>query len=61
MTSIRSLADAGPHYELQSDTAACADRVAVLDDIRVAEEQVAHGEVVEHEDAKRRALARLRR
>ena len=37
------------------------ERAEVLDDIRVAEEQVARGEVVEHEEAKRQVLARLRR
>ena len=37
------------------------ERAEVLDDIRVAEEQVAGGEVIEHDEAKRQVLARLRR
>jgi len=37
------------------------ERAEVLDDIRVAEEQVARGEALEHDDAKRQVLARLRR
>jgi prevent-host-death family protein len=37
------------------------ERAEVLDDIRVAEEQFARGEVIEHEEAKRQALARLKR
>jgi antitoxin YefM len=38
-----------------------AERVEVLEDIRVAEEQVARGEGIAHEDVKRQALARFRR
>lgn len=38
-----------------------AERAEVLEDIRVAEEQFARGEGIEHEEAKRRVLARLRR
>jgi antitoxin YefM len=37
------------------------ERAEVLDDIRVAEEQVARGETVEHDEAKRQVLARLGR
>ena len=37
------------------------ERAEVLDDIRVAEEQVARGEGIEHDDAQRQVLARLRR
>ena len=37
------------------------ERAEVLDDIRVAEEQVARGEALEHDDAKRQVLARLGR
>ena len=37
------------------------ERAEVLEDIRVAEEQIARGEGVEHEDAKQQVLARLRR
>jgi prevent-host-death family protein len=37
------------------------ERAEVLDDIRVAEEQFARGEAVEHDEAKRQVLARLRR
>jgi hypothetical protein len=33
----------------------------ILEDIRVAEEQIARGEGVEHDEAKHRILARLRR
>ena len=36
--------------------AALAEYAKVLDDIRVAEEQVAHGEAVEHEDARQQVL-----
>lgn len=36
----------------------CAE---VLDDIRVAEEQVARGEVLEHDEAQRQVFARLDR
>lgn len=36
------------------------ERAKVLDDIRVAEEQIASGEGIEHDEAKRQALARLR-
>jgi hypothetical protein len=41
------------------DNAAFVEHVAVVDDIRVAEEQVARGEVIEHDDAKQQVLARL--
>ncbi len=37
------------------------ERAEVLEDIRLAEEQVARGEGVEHDEARRRVLARLRR
>jgi prevent-host-death family protein len=37
------------------------ERAEVLEDIRLAEEQVARGEGVEHDEAKRHVLARLRR
>lgn len=37
------------------------ERVEVLEDIRVAEEQIARGEGIEHEDARRQVLARLGR
>jgi antitoxin YefM len=37
------------------------ERVEVLDDIRVAEEQIARGEGIEHEKAKAEVLARLGR
>lgn len=37
------------------------ERAEVLEDIRLAEEQVARGEGVEHNEAKRQVLARLRR
>lgn len=37
------------------------ERAEVLEDIRVAEEQIARGEGIEHEDAKQQVLARLRR
>jgi hypothetical protein len=36
------------------------ERAKVLNDIRVAEEQIANGEGIEHDEAKRQALARLR-
>jgi hypothetical protein len=36
------------------------ERAKVLNDIRVAEEQIASGEGIEHEEAKRQARARLR-
>jgi predicted transcriptional regulator len=41
------------------DNAEFVEQAAVVDDIRVAEEQVAHGEFVEHDDAKQQVLARL--
>jgi prevent-host-death family protein len=37
------------------------ERAEVLEDIRIAEEQVARGEGIEHDEAKRQVLARLRR
>ena len=37
------------------------ERAEVLEDIRLAEEQVSRGEGVEHDEAKRQVLARLRR
>lgn len=37
------------------------ERVEVLDDIRVAEEQIARGEGIEHDQAREQVLARLRR
>lgn len=37
------------------------ERAEVLEDIRVAEEQIARGEGVEHEEAKRQLLARYHR
>ena len=37
------------------------ERTEVLEDIRVAEEQIARGEGIEHDEAKRQVLARLRR
>jgi hypothetical protein len=37
------------------------ERAEVLEDIRVAEEQIARGEGVEHEAARELVLARLRR
>jgi len=37
------------------------ERAEVLDDIRMAEEQVARGEAIEHDEAMRQVLARLRR
>lgn len=37
------------------------ERAEVLEDIRIAEEQIAAGEGVEHEEAKRQVLARLAR
>jgi antitoxin YefM len=37
------------------------ERAEVLEDVRVAEEQIARGEGIEHEEAKRQVLARLRR
>lgn len=38
-----------------------AERAELLEDIRVAEEQIARGEGVEHEEAKRQILSRLGR
>jgi len=37
------------------------ERAEVLEDIRIAEEQVARGEGIEHDEAKRQVLARLAR
>jgi len=37
------------------------ERAEVLEDIRVAEEQIARGEGIEHEEARRQVMARLRR
>ncbi len=37
------------------------ERAELLEDVRVAEEQLARGEGVEHEAAKQQVLARLRR
>lgn len=37
------------------------ERAEVLEDIRLAEQQVARGEAVEHDEARRQVLARLRR
>lgn len=37
------------------------ERVEVLEEIRLAEEQIARGEGVEHEEARRQVLARLGR
>jgi antitoxin YefM len=37
------------------------ERAAVLEDIRIAEEQIARGEGVEHDDALEQVLARIRR
>ena len=37
------------------------ERAEVLDDIRAAEEQVARGDALGHDEAKRQVLARLRR
>ncbi len=37
------------------------ERAELLEDIRTAEEELAEGEAIEHEDAKRQVLARLRR
>ena len=37
------------------------ERAEVLEDIRVAEDQFARGEGIDHDDAKRQVLARLRR
>jgi antitoxin YefM len=37
------------------------ERAEVLEDIRVAEEQIARGEGIEHEEAKQQLLARFRR
>jgi hypothetical protein len=36
------------------------ERAKVLSDIRVAEEQIANGEGIEYDEAKRQALTRLR-
>lgn len=36
------------------------ERAEVLEDIRVAEEQIARGEGIEHDEAKQQVLARLR-
>jgi prevent-host-death family protein len=38
-----------------------AERAEVLEDIRVAEEQIARGEGIEHDEVKRQLLARFRR
>lgn len=38
-----------------------AERAEVLEDIRVAEAQFARGEGIDHDEAKRQVLARLRR
>lgn len=37
------------------------ERIEMLEDIRVAEEQIARGEGIEHEEAKRQILARFKR
>ena len=37
------------------------ERAEVLEDIRVAEEQIAHGEGIEHDEVERRLLARFKR
>lgn len=37
------------------------ERAEVLEDIRVAEEQIARGEGIEHEEVERRLLARFKR
>jgi prevent-host-death family protein len=37
------------------------ERAAVLEDIRIAEEQIARGEGLEHDQAREMVLARLRR
>lgn len=37
------------------------ERVEVLEDIRIAEAQIARGEGVEHDEARQQVLARLRR
>ena len=37
------------------------ERAEVLEDIRIAEEQIARGEGIEHDEAKRQVLARLAR
>ena len=36
------------------------ERAEVLEDIRIAEQQIARGEGIEHEDAEQRLLARFR-
>jgi len=41
------------------NTVAFDEHVAVLSDIRVAEDQIARGEWIEHEDAKQQVLARF--
>ncbi|HEX8692839.1 MAG TPA: type II toxin-antitoxin system Phd/YefM family antitoxin [Longimicrobium sp.] len=37
------------------------ERAELLEDVRVAEEQIARGEGIEHDEARQRVLARLRR
>jgi hypothetical protein len=48
-----------PPSDLRLSEAAFVERADVLRDLRVAEEQVARGEAVEHDDAKRQVLARF--
>jgi hypothetical protein len=49
----------GPPSGLRLSEAALVERAEFLDDLRVAEEQVARGEAIEHDDAKRQVLARF--
>lgn len=37
------------------------ERAELLEDVRIAEEQIASGEGIEHDEARQRVLARLRR
>ena len=60
MASIPSGEEAHPLSEFQDQAAAFDNHAAVLDDIRIAEEQVARGEGLENADAKRQVLARFR-
>jgi hypothetical protein len=50
-----------PIPDLPAHTAGFDEHAAVLGDIRVAEDQIARGEGVEHDLAKQQVLGRLRR
>jgi hypothetical protein len=54
-------ADDPPHFRPGSETNPSDERALVLEDVRIAEEQIARGEGVAHDEAKRRVLTRLRR